>query len=447
MPTTPISLSESAVKAQRIFQHALRAVDAYVLTKEAICLENDILMLAESPPLPLDAVGNIYVVGAGKAASSMAKAVEDVLGERITAGAITTKYQHSLPLNWIEITEAAHPVPDANGLEGTRKIMDILKQTQANDLVLVLLSGGGSALLADVPPGCTLTDVQQCVEALLKSGAAIEEMNTVRKHLSKIKGGQMVRMAAPARVVSFIISDVIGDRLDVIASGPTVADTTTFADVWQVIETYQLAEKLPATITHYLKQGMEGGVADTPKPFDAIFEKTATILIGNNTKALEAAASQACKEGYTTYMRTHELCGEAREQAARLVAEAKAAAVDSQIPKPCCLLYGGETTVTIHGTGKGGRNQELALATALLLDGVERITLLSAGTDGTDGPTDVAGAWVDGHTLARGGISAEKALDLLTNNDSYTFFTQAGGHIRTGATHTNVMDIIIIIIE
>ncbi len=357
-----------------------------------------------------------------------------------------TKYGHGRHLKNLSVIEAAHPVPDENGLKGTQYILDILSQTTDTDLILVLLSGGGSALLTDVPPGCTLADMQSCFEMLLQSGAAIEEMNIVRKHLSLVKGGQLARAAAPARVFTLVLSDVIGNKLDVIASGPTVADPTTFADAWDTILKYNLSEKIPASVVQYLQNGKSGLIADTPKPNDAVFQRVSTVVVGSNRLALESARKKATELGYTTEILTDRLTGEARDVAAYLIEQAKKIAADTQKTKPYCVLAGGETTVTIAGTGLGGRNQELALAAAIELKNFPGITLLAAGTDGTDGPTDAAGAVVDAQTFFQSRVLGIDATYYLTNNDSYHFFDYAGGHLLTGATQTNVMDMVVILI-
>ncbi|MCU0353213.1 MAG: DUF4147 domain-containing protein [Cytophagales bacterium] len=372
--------------AEIIFRHALEAVEPSKLVRNNLrLLDNTLHIAGES--VNLQTVSNIYVVGAGKAAAPMAQAAEEILGNRLTEGAVVTKYGHSRPLRRVQTTEAGHPLPDANGLAGTQKITKILAKTQPDDLVLLLLSGGGSALLADVPPGCTLADLQACSDALLRSGADIAEMNTVRKHLSALKGGGLARLAAPARTFALILSDVPGDRLDVIASGPTVPDPSTFADAWGVLEKYHLTEKIPPSVQRHLQAGLGGQVSDTPKPNDPAFARVTNRLIGNNALALAAAREKAKEMGFSTEIIEEPMSGEARDFAKKLLKRAADLQQNPQVPKPCCLLAGGETTVTVRGTGLGGRNQELALAAAVMLVHQPGITLLSAGTDGTDGPT------------------------------------------------------------
>ncbi len=430
--------------ARSIFLHALHAVAPDVLVQNSMKREGKTLHIADQT-IDLTTVNRLYVLAIGKAAAPMAQAAETILGKSIT-GIALTKYGHGLPLQHVQLIEAAHPVPDYNGIEGTRRMLEILSQPRANDLVLVLLSGGGSALLADVPAGCTLADVQQCFDALLGSGATIEEMNTVRKHLSAVKGGQLAQATFPARVVTLILSDVIGDKPEVIASGPTVADPTTFADAWDTILKYNLAEKIPKPIADHLQKGVSGRIPDTPKPSDPIFQRVSNHIIGSNRLALELAKTKAEALGFATEILTDSLQGEAQDAAHWLVEQAKQTARDPQKNKPCCLLAGGETTVTLHGPGKGGRNQELALAAAIALAREPGITLLAAGTDGTDGPTDAAGAIVDVHTLERANQQGIDAAHYLDTNNSYHFFEQAGGHLITGATQTNVMDMVVVLI-
>jgi len=431
--------------AEAIFRHALRAVDPFTLVKNSIRIEGKTLHIVRQA-FELEQLGRIYVIGAGKAAAPMAQAAETILGSHITAGVIITKYGHGLPLQYIQVIEAAHPLPDASGLQGTQAILSILSQTRENDLVIVLLSGGGSSLLADVPPDCTLTELQNGMEAQLHSGADIEEMNTVRKHLSAVKGGQLARAAYPARMVTLILSDVVGDNLSVIASGPTVADPTTFGDAWDIILKYNLTEKIPDAILRHLQSGKAGHIPETPKPGDPVWNNVSNELIGSNQLALQAARKKAEALGFYTQILTDQMTGEAHNVALNLLEQAKIIASDKQNPRPVCLLAGGETTVTVCGNGLGGRNQELALVAAIALEHQPGITLLAAGTDGTDGPTDATGAVVDARTLLTAKSKGMDASDFLSRNDSYHFFQHVGGHLLTGSTQTNVMDLVIILI-
>ncbi|MDJ1500993.1 glycerate kinase [Xanthocytophaga agilis] len=432
--------------AETIFKYALKAVEPAQLIKRAIRIDRHRLHCLDDI-VELQDFNNIYVIGAGKASAPMAAAMEEIIAAKISRGAITTKYGHATPLQYIVTTEAGHPVPDANGLKGTETIKSILESATENDLVIILLSGGGSALLADIPLGCTLSDIQQCNELLLQSGADIVEINTVRKHLSTVKGGQLTRIAYPAKMITLILSDVLGDPLDTIASGPTVPDPTTFADAWEVLEKYKLLNKVPDSVLIYLTEGKAGTYQETPKAGDRIFERVSNYIIGSNHLALAFAREKAEELGYTVEIYSEQLKGEAKEVAKTIVSYAKEAYKDKSKPKPYCILAGGETTVTILGNGLGGRNQELALAAAIELEHQAGITLLSAGTDGTDGPTDATGAVVDSTTLFQ---AIELGIDgnvYLKNNNSYHFFRQVGGHLITGPTQTNVMDLIIVLIH
>jgi glycerate 2-kinase len=370
------------------------------------------------------------------------------LGDTISEGIIVTKYDHSLPLQYVLCLEAGHPLPDAAGLQAGTEITNLLRKAGEQDIVIALISGGASALMIDCPPGSNLPEVQQVFAQLLACGATISEMNTVRKHLSPgIKGGQLVRTASPAMLVSFILSDVPGDRLDVIASGPTVPDTSTFKDAWYILEKYNLVRILPTSITEWLQKGVQGIIADTPKTGDSIFEKSHSFLIGTNQIALQSAQAAAQKLGYHTKILSDSLTGEARLKAVDVLQQA----ANYKGPRPACLLMGGETTVTIRGKGTGGRNQEFALAALVQLKNNNHnadkfSVLLAAGTDGSDGPTPAAGAVID-HEIIR--MVREKKLSpqkYLEENDSFNFFQQVGGLIITGPTQTNVMDVVVIII-
>jgi glycerate 2-kinase len=434
--------------ALKIFSAAVRAVQPQFLLSRHMRWQNNQLQLGQQL-FDQQHINKLFIIGAGKASAAMAREAEIVLGNRIDAGIIVTKYEHACKLKTIQCIEAGHPVPDENGLLAGRETIRLLKNAGEKDVVVALISGGASALLIDCPPGVLLPELQIVFNRLLQSGATIEEMNTVRKHLSAgIKGGQLLRTAAPATVISFILSDVIGDPLDIIASGPTVADPSTFADAWHIVHKYGLTEKLPVSIIRWLQLGLTRQIADTPKPGDPLFDKSFNYLIGSNRIALEAAEMMARGMQYETVILTDVLKGEARDKAKELVAQIQ----QYKGKKPACLLLGGETTVTISGTGKGGRNQEFALAALVELQKLYSIdeenmpVILSAGTDGTDGPTDAAGAVADSAVIklaAQRGLSAE---DHLTQNDSYTFFHQGGGHVITGPTHTNVMDIVVVLI-
>jgi len=451
-----------------IYNAALTAVDPYTAVTRAVRRENNYFHAAGAA-YELDAYNRILVVGAGKATARMALAIEDALGERITEGLIIVKKGHTAGLRIVKQIEAGHPLPDEAGVQGTQRILELVRRADAKTLVICLLSGGGSSLLVAPLPGVTLEDKQRTTELLLRAGATIDELNAVRKHLSAVKGGRLAQIAHPATVVTLILSDVIGDRLDVIASGPTASDTSTFADAAQVIEKYginhsapsggefnsenRLKTAVPSQVISFLERGKAGQEPETVKSGDICFLNTRNVIVGSLAQALAAAREKAASLGWRAEVVTAELQGEARD-AARLLARKALQTRDDLGPgERRCLLYGGETTVTVMGNGKGGRNQELALAFAVEIAGMSGMTLLSAGTDGTDGPTDAAGAVVDGSVVNKArefGIHPEV---YLGNNDSYTFFelldshTNEKHHLMTGPTGTNVMDIQIILIE
>jgi hydroxypyruvate reductase len=374
---------------------------------------------------PLTALpGRIFVVGAGKASASMALGIEEALGSRISGGLLNVKYGHTAPLRYIELNECGHPLPDESGVAGARRIAAIAQSAQAGDLVICLISGGASALLPYPAGDLTLAEKQEVTRSLLACGANIHEINAVRKHLSGIKGGQLAQMAHPAKVVSLILSDVIGDNLDVIGSGPTAPDSSTVADALAVLAKYGI--ETPAV----------RALHETPKTSLA-----ENIVVGSNRQALAAASGKARELGYTTLLLASTIEGETRDVARMHAAIAREIRTSGNpVPPPACIVSGGETTVTLRGAGKGGRNQEFALAAAIDIAGLPNTLILSAGTDGTDGPTDAAGA------LADGSSADNSAQSYLDNNDSYTYFGARDGLILTGPTGTNVMDIHVILV-
>ena len=388
----------------------------------------------------------LIAAGFGKAAFPMALAMEEILGDLLDEGIIITKYGHAPgELRKFRIIEAGHPVPDKTGEMGTDEILNFIKDATVGTLIVTLVSGGGSALLVSPSSGILLREKQEMTSLLLGAGADISEVNAVRKHLSRIKGGRFAEIAFPATVASLILSDVIGDRLDVIASGPTAPDPTTYTDALAVLRKYGLTETAPPSVVRLLKAGENGLIPETPKPGNPIFRSVKNIIIGNNRSALEAARLKALDFGLRVDITADNITGEARIIGKWLARKALAAKLAKGVG-PLCLISGGETTVTITGKGKGGRNMELALAFALEIEGSSGITLLSAGSDGTDGPTDAAGALVDGMTVTR---AREMGLDpeaYLCKNDSYNFFQKTGGLFVTGPTGTNVMDMQIIIV-
>ena len=386
---------------------------------------------------------NIYVIGTGKAGASMAQAAERILGRRITAGLVNVKYGHLAKLRRIELNECGHPVPDDQGVSGAIRIAEIARAAQGEDLVLCLISGGGSALLPMPAAPITLEEKQAVTRLLLACGADIHEINAVRKHISSIKGGQLARLAAPATVESLILSDVIGDDLDVIGSGPTAPDASTFTTAIEILEKYGIFAKAPKSVRERLALGRRGEIPETPKPQDPIFQRVRNTIIGSNRLALHSAAARAKELGYRTLILASEIQGETREIAHMHTAIAKEVATTGQpVKPPACLITGGETTVVIKGDGLGGRNQEFVLSAAIDIAGVPNTVVLSAGTDGSDGPTDAAGAIADNHTVDRN----PDARRFLDRNDSYHYFETLGDLVKTGPTNTNVMDVRILLI-
>ena len=430
-----------------IFHHGLNAVKPQAAIEKCCQVTNNMLTI-DTKSYDLAAFNHIWVVGAGKAAASMASAMEQLLGEQITGGQITVKYDHLTPLGKIDIMEAGHPVPDENGIKGTRKIMDIVASVTQDDLVICLISGGGSALLPMPATGMTLEDKQNTIKALLACGATIHEINTIRKHLSAVKGGQLAKLVYPATLITLMLSDVVGDDMDVIASGPTVPDLSTFADCQKIIAKYHLEAELPHPVINHIEKGLRGYIAETPKFDDAFFEKTNPVIIASNFNALTAAKHKAESLGYNTLILSSQLEGDTSESARFHCAIAKEILkTQNPIAPPACILSGGETTVKVTGHGLGGRNQEFALVSAFEIQDQENIIALSAGTDGTDGPTDAAGAIVDAHTLLRARSMGIDPESHLANNDAYHFFKQLDGLLITGPTLTNVMDLHIFLIN
>jgi hydroxypyruvate reductase len=439
--------------ALQILKAGLKAVDPYEAVKKALNLTEDGRgLLFGGNHYYLENHERILVVGAGKATALMACAVSDILGERITAGAINLKYHHlpdRLLNSRIKITEAGHPVLDEAGINGTRTIVELLQNAGEKDLVICLISGGGSALLEMPVPGVTLADMQTLTSALLKAGATINQLNVIRKHLSQVKGGQLARLAQPAQILSLILSDVVGSPLDIIGSGPTVPDTSTYAQAWSFLENFDLAspDKIPVSIINYLQKGIKGEIADTPKPDDPLFARTSTLIVGDNRLAALAALEEAQTLGYNTLLLSTYLEGEAREVGKALAGIAKeVAANNNPIAKPACLIAGGETTVTVRGDGSGGRNTEMALAISLAIENWHNILIVPLATDGTDGPTNAAGAFAEGNTVERAHSADLDPYAFLSRNDSYHFFEHLSDLIKTGPTQTNVNDLILLLI-
>ncbi len=409
---------------KELFNAAVAAADP------AVCVPPHLARL-----IPGAGKGRTVVIGAGKASAAMARAVEDHWQGDLS-GLVVTRYGCAVPCEHIEIVEAAHPVPDAKGLEAAGRILELAKGLGADDLMLCLISGGGSALLSLPADGLALEDKQELNEALLRSGATIGDMNCVRKHLSAIKGGRLAAAAAPARVVNLLISDVPGDDPAVIASGPTVADASTRSDALAVIEKFAIG--LKPHVAAYL----ESDAAETPKPGDAVFANTETHIVARPQGSLEAAAAMANKIGLNPMILGDAIEGEAREVAADQAVLAHAAA-----ELPAVLLSGGEVTVTLKGKGRGGPNTEYLLALALALDGREGVYAIACDTDGIDGSEDNAGAFIGPDTLARARGKGLDARAFLENNDAYAFFEALGNLVMTGPTLTNVNDFRAILVE
>lgn len=439
-------LRNPATRAQRervlpILSAALEAVDPYAAVARALVREGNQLRIGERT-YDLGQVERVLVVGAGKAGAPMARAVEDALGDRIAAGVVNVKRGHVEPTRAVQLHEAGHPIPDEAGVEGTRRIVELLRSAGPRDLVICLISGGGSALLQLPAEGISLADTQRITDLLLRAGATINELNTVRKHLSQVTGGGLARLAQPASLAALLLSDVVGNPLDVIASGPTVPDTSTFADAVAILERYDLWSRAPTSVRQRLDAGRRGEVPETPKADDPLFTRVQNLVVASNEVAALAAVAEAERRGFRTLLLSTYVEGEAREVAKVYAALAREVAASGRpLPRPCCLVLGGETTVTVRGQGSGGRNQELALAAALKLDGLHDVMLVALATDGNDGPTDAAGAVVDGTTIARARAIGLDPYAALAENDAYPFFDRLGDLLLTGPTNTNVNDL------
>lgn len=428
----------------RLFRAGLQAVDPYEAVCRQVRIRRDQLIIG-SHHYSLARIPRIVVVGAGKASARMAQALEHQLGARIDTGLVVVKYGHAAPTRTIRIVEAGHPIPDAAGLEGGRMIMELVQTLTSADLLIVLLSGGASSLLPGPVSGITLQDKQQTTKLLLRSGATIQEINAVRKHLSSIKGGQLAA-ATRARVASVILSDVIGNDLGTIGSGPTAPDATTFQDAWSIVEQYGVSRRIPLSVRRHLESGVKRGVPETPKPRARLFRRVDNVLIGDNRAAVDAVAETAQREGLHVLVLATTLTGEARELARFFGAMAREIAAEGRpISRPCCVIAGGEPTVTIRGEGTGGRAQEFALAAAAEVAGLPEMWVAGFATDGTDGPTSVAGAVVDGHTVVRAQRKKQNLATALQENDAHPFFEALHGHIVTGPTGTNVNDLYLLL--
>ncbi len=436
---------------KKIYRAAIEAVNPEKALASCLSLDKGILKVCSNrktvETFDLNRFKKIIVVGAGKATASMAKAIEDILGTRITHGCIIVKYGYTRTLFAIETIEAAHPLPDQNSIAGAKQIKQLLEDASVDDLVISLISGGGSALLSLPPANLSLEEKQCATDLLIKSGAAIHEINVVRRHLSLVKGGNLARAAYPSTVLNLMVSDVVGDKIDVIASGPFVHDDSSFSDALGVLGKFNLIRRIPPGALAHITEGAHNELNKTDDRNDNKLAKTTHLIIASNILCLEAAKQTAEDLGYNSIILSSAIEGDTREAAAwhsRIAMEVTASS--NPLMAPACIISGGETTVRVMGSGKGGRNMEFAMQAASFIDGFENIMIASIGTDGTDGPTDAAGAMAHGFTMKN---AAGMGLDInqyLQNNDSYHFFKSLGDLIVTGPTHTNVMDIRIILI-
>jgi hydroxypyruvate reductase len=426
-------LNRTRKHALRIFRAALDASAPDRAVLRHVSCDGRVLKVG-TRRYKLDAFDRIQVIGAGKAAAAMAQAVEKLLGKRIAGGLINIPGGVRAKLRRIELNHCGHPIPDERGAAGAARMLEIARAAGPRDLLICVISGGASALLPAPRPPLTLKGKQEITSRLLASGATIHEMNTVRKHLSAIKGGQLAAAADSATVITLLLSDVVGDDPEVIGSGPTVGDPTSVSDAAALLKKYGIP--FPAE-----------ALKETPKPGDPRLAKAHFVLAGSNRQAMDAAAQQARELGYQTLVLSTTIEGETRDIAAMHAAIAREVFASGRpVRRPACLLSGGETTVTLRGRGMGGRNQEFVLAAALALDGRYPVTILSAGTDGIDGPTPAAGAIADADTLRRAAALGLDGRALLENNDSYRFFKPLGDLIETGPTGTNVMDVRVFLI-
>lgn len=436
--------------AHQIIQAALQAVNPFQAVSTALKRDGNHLICADKM-YNLDDYERVRVIGFGKASAPMAQAVHNLLLDKISDGFVIVKYRHTLVptanITPIILLEAGHPVPDANSIKHTKSLISLLADTTERDLILCLISGGGSALLTYPVADISLADLQDLTEKLLASGASISELNIIRKHISQVKGGHLAALTEPARLISLILSDVAGDNLDIIASGPTSPDESTFADALTILEKYNLQSVTPTTILTHLQNGSLGKHPETPKPGNSHFEHVQNIIIANNRMALLSATKKAWELNLNAVYFTSFIEGEARHVAKEIGFLAKKLndSGSTLFQKPMLLIFGGETTVTLDKPGLGGRNQELALAIAIEIQNQPNLLVTCFATDGNDGPTDAAGAFVDGQTIARAKDANLDPQAYLNNHNSYHFFQTLGDLIITGPTNTNVNDLILVL--
>ena len=441
---TPPLWEERAAHTQQLIDAALEAAAPQRALRCHMTRDGDWLRVG-ARKYHLPDFSRVLLLGFGKAAAAMAQEAEAVLGDWQTGGLIITHYGHALPLDDTVIVEAGHPLPDDNGLDGATRMLEIVGSPSENDLVIALISGGGSTLLTLPAPGISLLDLQAVNQKLLRSGADIYQLNSVRKHLSQVKGGNLARRLYPAHVVGLLLSDVVGNDEGVIASGPLSPDRSTFLDVWETLGEFRLRAELPRAVRTHLQRGLRGEIADNPPAGDSAFVRVQTVVVGDNQLAAQAAVERATGLGFSARLLTSRLTGEARDAAGWIVEQARnARTADGEVSAAICLVAGGETPVKVRGAGKGGRNQELALAAAvdMAVEKDERARLVCLATDGRDGPTDAAGAVVECDSVARAAVSGLDARKHLLNNDSYSFFSTLGDLIITGPTGTNVNDLL-----
>jgi glycerate-2-kinase len=432
--------------ALRSLESALEAANPKQIIASKLSLKNSLLTV-DGNVFDLGKFKNVYIVGGGKASGSMAEALEKILGRHIKTGVVNVPKGTRNRTTAVKLCEASHPVPDENGVKGTRQMLAIAEKAQKDDLVVCLISGGGSSLMPLPRGNVSLADKKKITTALLRSGANINEINTVRKHISDFKGGWLAKKAYPATILNLILSDVVGDPLDFIASGPTVPDSTTFGDAVRVLKKYELWSKAPLSIRKILSEGEKKLIPETPKADDPAFKKVFNVVVGNNRLASLAARDCLRSEGLNTLLLTAILEGEARHVGTMLASVAQEIAMSGNpLAKPAGIVLGGETTVEVTGKGVGGRNQELALSAAVRLSGKDGVVLASLSTDGIDGPTDAAGAIADGKTLVRASKLRLSPEEFLAENNSYNFFSRLNDLTFTGPTGTNVNDVTVLIV-
>jgi len=441
-----LARSKAHENALKILEAGLAAADPATAIKSKVKLHGTTLFVGNSA---YDVSRGVKVVGIGKASATMAKAVEDILGDLIVDGAVIIPKGFKAPsLRRVKVLYGSHPLPDVSTLEASSEVLNLCRYSREGDVFIVLISGGGSALFELPQEPITIDDLISTTSLLLKCGADIKEINTVRKHISKVKGGRLAEILHPAKVITLILSDVVGDPVEFIASGPTAPDTTTYADAVSVLKRYLIWDKVPNSVRQVLLSGLRGELPETPKPGDAVFNNVNNLIVASNYLSLKAMESEARSLGYNTLVVTSMMEGEAREVGkfiSGMVRHVKQ--YDEPVRRPAALLLGGETTVTVRGRGVGGRNQELALSVAIGISGVSGVVFASIGSDGIDGVTDAAGAIVDGSTISEGRVAGLDPYEILSNNDSYTFLKAVKSLIFTGPTGTNVNDLALAIVE